>query len=48
MYGELNDDFNMSGLWRMRVQDVQVLEEKEQSGRGLHVRTFRNSAEKLV
>ena len=48
MYVELNDDFNMSGLWRMRVEQVKVLEEKEQSGRGLHVGTFRNTTEKLV
>lgn len=47
MYGELNDDFNMTGLWRMRVEEVKVLEEKE-SGRGLHVGTFRNNAAKLV
>ncbi len=47
MYVELNDDFNMTGLWRMRVEEVKVLEEKE-SGRGLHVGTFRNNAEKLI
>ena len=48
MYVELNDDFNTTGLWRMRVEEVRVLEEKEKSGRGLHVHTFRSNAEKLV
>ncbi len=48
MYVELTDDFNMSGLWRMRVEEVKVLEEKEPGGRALHVRTFRDSAEKVV
>ena len=47
MYGELDDDFNITGLWRMRVEEVKVLEEKE-SGRGLHVGTFRNNAENLA
>ncbi len=48
MYVELNDVFNITHLWRMGVEEVRVLEKKEQSGRGLHVRTFINSAEKLV
>ncbi len=48
MYVELNDDFNITRLWRMGVEEVRVLEEKEKSGRGLHVRAFRCNAERLV
>ena len=38
VYVELDDSFNVSGIWCMKVDEVERLEEK--GSRGLHVGTF--------
>ena len=48
VYVELDDKFNVSGIWRMPVDEVEALEEQKDKGnRGLHVSTFRSRAEKI-
>ena len=48
VYAELDDDFNVAGIWHMGVDEVRALEEKERGGRSLHVHTFKSHAERLV
>ena len=45
IYVELDDNFNVSGIWRMPVDEIKLLEKKEKGNRGLHVGTFVTEAE---
>jgi hypothetical protein len=45
LYVELDDEFQVGGMWRMRVDKVKACEDVEPGNRGLHVSTFVNNAE---
>ena len=47
MYVELDDQFNLAGIWLTGVDMVRKLEARESKGRALHVSTFIGNAEEL-
>jgi hypothetical protein len=46
VYVELDNDFNGVGIWHMSADEVKSLEEHMGVSTGLHVHTFKKSAEK--
>ncbi|MEJ2740018.1 MAG: hypothetical protein P8105_09375, partial [Dehalococcoidia bacterium] len=47
IYTELDGDFNPVNIWHMNAGKVESLEEQISSNAGLHVYTFKKSAERL-
>ena len=47
IYLELDQFFEISGIWEMPMPKIRELEDKEKGGKGLHVRTFRSNARQL-
>ena len=48
IYVELDDDFNVSGIWRIKRGQIKALEEMEKDERGLHVGTVVKEAERIL
>ena len=46
-YVELDQSFDVSGIWEMDADAIKMLESKEARQRGLHVSTFRSRAKRI-
>ena len=44
---ELNDFFEVAGIWQLDRDHIELLESKESKGRGLHVYTFEQAAKRV-
>jgi len=44
---ELNNFYEVAGIWQLDREHIELLESKETKGRGLHVYTFEQAARKL-
>ncbi len=47
LYNELDQSFEIFGIWEMDVNSIIALESKEPGQRGLHVRAFKSKAYKI-
>ena len=47
VYVELEQHFEISGIWEMDTETIRKLESKESAGKPLHVGTFRSKGQRL-